>query len=89
MSKECFTCAHKLSRNLSKEEKYVLQRQYIEKNGRKSLFILNMEFKCAVTNLIIKQTDASCIYYQGDTFMEGVRKDISMWAKKQLIELEK
>lgn len=82
MKKECFTCSHKLSRDLTKEEKDELQRKHVEKTGRKTLFIPNMEFKCNLTGAIISQTDPACDNYQGDDLMEGIRKDLSTTCKK-------
>jgi hypothetical protein len=86
---ECFTCAHKMSRDLSKDEKDELQRLHVEKTGRKTLFIPDMEFKCAITGKIISQIDPACEEYAGDSFMEDMRKEIANTARKLREELTK
>lgn len=86
---ECFTCAHKLSRYLSKDEKDELQRLNVEKTGRKTLFIPDMEYKCGVTGKIISQIDPACENYQGDSFMEEMRKEIANTARKLREDLNK
>ncbi len=85
--KECFTCANKISRELSKEEREELQKQSIAATGRKTLFIPEMEFTCKVTGKKISQIDPACDHYSGDTFMEGIRKDIAKTASKMRKEL--
>lgn len=87
MGKECFTCANKISRELSKEERDELQRQHVERTGRKTLFIPELEFKCSVSGNIISQIDPACENYTGDQLMEIIRKDISNTAKKLRQEL--
>ena len=88
MGKECFTCAHKDSRELSKEERDELQRQHVEKTGRKTLFIPEMEFTCKVSGNKIHQTDPACEHYSGDNVMEQIRKDIAITARRLRKELE-
>lgn len=88
MGKECFTCAHKNSRELSKEERAELQRQHVEQTGRKTLFIPEMEFTCQVSGKKIAQIDPACKHYSGDKFMEDVRKDIAKVAGKLRKELK-
>jgi len=88
MGKECFTCAHKDSRELSKEERAELQKQHIEKTGRKTLFIPEMEFTCKKSGKKISQIDIACEQYSGDDVMETIRKDIAVTARKLRKELE-
>ena len=88
MGKECFTCAHKDSRDLTKEERDELQRQHVEKTGRKTLFIPEMEFTCKVSGLKINQTDPACDDYSGDAMMEDIRKQIAKTAAKLRKELK-
>lgn len=88
MGKECFTCAHKESRDLSKEERAELQRQHIEKTGRKSLLIPDMEFTCKVSGLKINQTDLACDNYSGDAVMEDIRKELAKTAARLRKELK-
>lgn len=82
MGKECFTCTHKMCRNLSKEERDELQKKHIEETGRKTLFIPDMEFTCDIDGKKINQTDIACENYNGDEIMELIRKDIAKTAKK-------
>jgi len=89
MGKECFTCAHKDSRDLSKEERAELQRQHVEKTGKKTLFIPDMEFTCKVSGKKINQTDPACESYSGNKVMEDIRKQLAITAGKMLKELKK
>lgn len=89
MRKECFTCANKLSRDLSKEERDELQRQHIEKTGKKTLFIPEMEFTCKVSGKKISQIDPACDQYSGDPLMEDMRKSLSDTCRKLREELHK
>lgn len=87
MGKECFTCAHKNGRELSKEERAELQRQHVEQTGRKTLLIPEMEFTCGVSGKKISQIDPACEHYSGDDVMEFIRKDIAKVAGKLRKEL--
>jgi hypothetical protein len=87
MGKECFTCAHKISRELSKEERKQLSDDYFKEHGRHTLLIPEMEFTCSVSGKKISQIDPACEHYSGDSFMESVRKDIAKTARKLREEL--
>ena len=89
MAKECFTCLHKLSRDLSNEEKQEFQRKNIEKTGRKTLFVPEQEYTCEVSGKIISQIDIACDNYLGYKLMEDIRKDISESCRKMREELNK
>lgn len=89
MGKECFTCAHKISRELSKEERDDLQRKHIEETGRKSLLIPEMEFTCGVSGKKISQIDPACEYYSGDETLESIRKQLAKTARKLREELNR
>ena len=85
--KECFTCQHKESRELTKEERKELGRLHFEKTGRHTLFIPEMEFKCRLSGNKISQIDPACDKYEGDNFMEDMRKSLSDTATKLRKEL--
>jgi len=85
---ECFTCAHKLSRELTKEERAGLQRQHVAKTGRKTLLIPEMEYKCNLTGKIIKQTDPACDRYEPEPTMVEIRFALSESARKARMELK-
>lgn len=89
MGKECFTCSHKLSRELSKEERDELQRDHVRETGRKTFLIPEMEFTCNVTGKKIKQIDPACEEYSPNALMVSIRKDIATTAKKLREELNK
>ena len=87
MGKECFTCAHKLSTDLTKEQRKDMRDEEISK-GVKWPRIPEMIFHCLITKKRISQIDPACDKYKGDDFMEEVRTEISKSAKKLREELE-
>ena len=89
MAKECFTCANKISRELSKEERREYNRLYKERTGKICWSTPEMEFTCKVSGLKINQTDPACEHYEGDEVMEGLRSDLAQWAKKEREKLRK
>ena len=89
MSKrECFTCANKISRMLTADEREELQAAHVAKTGRKTLRIPEMGFTCSVTGKEIRQIDPACNDYSGDKVMEGFRFEISNIAGKLRKELQ-
>lgn len=80
--KECFSCKHKISKELTIEEIVELQTKYIEFLEKKILFIPKLEFKCELTGIVIKQIDSACNNYSGNKVMEDIRKDISNTIKR-------
>jgi len=84
---ECFTCKYKVGRELTIEEKNKLQEEHIKKTGKRTLLIPDMEFTCSYYNKKINQTDSACVHYEGDEFMESLRREISLTAKKIRREL--
>lgn len=81
MRKKCFTCAHKISRELSKDERKELYRQ------NPTGFVGEMEFTCGISGEKIRQIDPACEHYSGDIIMESIRKDIAKTARKLREEL--
>ena len=87
MGKQCFTCANKISTELTKEERAKMRDEEKAK-GVRFPRIPEMLFHCDVTKKQINQTDPACDDYIGDEFMEDIRKEISKTARKLRKELE-
>ena len=83
MGKECFTCANKLSIDLTKEEGEKLRKE----TGRFSRPTLR--FECKLTGKPISQIDPACDKYVANTEMVIIRKELSDIAKKLRKELNK
>lgn len=81
MGKQCFTCSNKQCRKRTKEEIQELRKV-------EGFYVSELEFKCAVSGKIIKQTDPSCEHYAGHELLEKVRTSLSDFAKRKLKELE-
>lgn len=87
MGKECFTCANKLSTELTQEERKEM-RDAEKAKGVKFPRIPEMIFHCKVTGKRINQTDPACDDYQGDELMVDLRKQIAKTAKRLREELK-
>lgn len=76
MKRECFTCSHKVSTELTKDERKKLKEE-LDSNGVKYIRIPEMIFHCKLSGMQINQTDDACDHYLGDKVMEDIRKDLS------------
>ena len=86
MGKQCFTCANKLSKELSAEEKKDIEIINLANNNPYKR-IPEMIFNCKVSGERINQTDPACNDYESDKFMEDIRVEISKTARKLRKEL--
>jgi len=84
--KECFTCANKISTELTADQRKEMKEHAIA-IGEKLTRIPEMIFHCKVSGLKISQIDPACENYSGDSFMEGMRVEIAKTAKKLRKEL--
>jgi len=87
MGKECFTCANKLSTELTQEQRK--QMRIDEKaKGVKFPRIPELIFHCKITKKRISQIDSACEDYAANADMVDIRKMISKTATKLRKELE-
>lgn len=87
MKKECFTCANKISTELTDEQRKEMRTEAIAR-GEKWPRIPEMIFHCKVTGKRIKQIDPACESYSDDPVLVDVCKMISKTAKKLREELK-
>jgi len=88
MKKECFTCAHKRTIELTKEDKKAIREKNIA-DGRKFKRIPDLEFECRISGNKIDQIDPACKHYQASSFMCEIRECISNTAKELRKEINK
>ena len=87
MGKECFTCANKISTELTQEQRKTMKEEATAR-GEKWPRIPELIFHCKVTNKQISQIDPACEHYSDDADLVDIRRMISETATKLRKELE-
>lgn len=81
MRRECFTCKHKIRKQLSPEIRKRMKEQAIA-NGEKFPRIPDGVYYCMLSNAKINQTDLACYKYEGHELLESIRLDMSKAIQK-------